>query len=211
MTMGLFALTIAATIGLHQAFHFPPAFGMMAGLGLLKAYVAWFQLQPGSDPGSDEEPLGGFGHRETENDRFDVFRQLQRVEWDTLLFFYGVLASVAALASMGWLDWMSARMYAGNPTLANAAIGGVSAIVDNIPTMAAVLAMRPEMSQSQWLLVTFAAGTGGSLLAIGSAAGVALLGQSRGAYTFGSHLRWTWAVALGYVAGIAVHWMVNGR
>jgi Na+/H+ antiporter NhaD/arsenite permease-like protein len=86
----------------------------------------------------------------------------------------------------------------------------LSAIVDNIPVMFAVLTMNPDMSAGQWLLVTLAAGVGGSLLSIGSAAGVALMGQARGMYTFFSHLRWTPVIALGYAAGILVHFWVNG-
>jgi len=65
------------------------------------------------------------------------------------------------------------------------------------------------MAHGQWLLVTLTAGVGGSLLAIGSAAGVALMGQARGIYTFGAHLKWIWAIALGYAASIAVHFVVN--
>jgi len=65
------------------------------------------------------------------------------------------------------------------------------------------------MSLGQWLLVTLTAGVGGSLLSIGSAAGVALMGQARGIYTFFSHLRWTWAIALGYAASIATHLLLN--
>jgi Na+/H+ antiporter NhaD/arsenite permease-like protein len=65
------------------------------------------------------------------------------------------------------------------------------------------------MSQGQWLLVTLTAGVGGSMLSIGSAAGVALMGQSKGMYTFASHLKWTWAVALGYVASILCHMWLN--
>jgi Na+/H+ antiporter NhaD/arsenite permease-like protein len=82
-------------------------------------------------------------------------------------------------------------------------------VLDNIPMMVAVLQMQPHMDHGQWLLVTLTAGVGGSLLSIGSAAGVALMGQARGQYTFFSHLKWTWAVALGYVASIAVHLAVN--
>jgi len=58
-------------------------------------------------------------------------------------------------------------------------------------------------------LVTLTAGVGGSMLSIGSAAGVAVMGQARGVYTFFAHLKWSWAVALGYAASIAVHFMVN--
>lgn len=97
------------------------------------------------------------------------------------------------------------------PTVANVLIGLLSAVVDNIPVMFAVLTMNPDMSHGQWLLVTMTAGVGGSLLSIGSAAGVALMGQARGAYTFFSHLRWTWAVALGYAARIASHLLINTR
>ncbi len=93
--------------------------------------------------------------------------------------------------------------------MANVAIGILSAIVDNIPLMFAVLTMDPPMSEGQWLLLTLTTGVGGSLLSIGSAAGVALMGQARGIYTFYSHLRWTWAIALGYAASIAAHVIIN--
>ncbi|MFL5386437.1 MAG: sodium:proton antiporter NhaD [Longimicrobiaceae bacterium] len=143
---------------------------------------------------------------------FDVFAILQRSEWDTLLFFFGIMLCVAALAQIGYLAGLSAALYGEQgPTAANVGIGLISAVVDNIPVMYAVLTMHPPMGLSQWLLVTLTAGVGGSLLSIGSAAGVALMGQGRGVYTFGSHLRWTWAIALGYAASIAVHLLINGR
>ena len=89
-------------------------------------------------------------------------------------------------------------------------MGILSAIVDNIPVMFAVLTMYPEMSQGQWLLVTLTAGVGGSMLSIGSAAGVALMGQARGMYTFFGHLKWAPVIALGYGASIFAHFLVNG-
>jgi len=77
--------------------------------------------------------------------------------------------------------------------------------------MFAVLSMQPDMSTGQWLLVTLTAGVGGSMLSIGSAAGVALMGQARGIYTFGAHLKWTPVIALGYIASIFTHlWVNNG-
>ena len=97
------------------------------------------------------------------------------------------------------------------PSAANILLGVVSAVIDNIPIMFAVLTLQPEMSHGQWLLVTLTAGVGGSLLSIGSAAGVALMGQARQSYTFLSHLKWTWAIALGYAASIAVHFILNSK
>ncbi|MCB1660710.1 MAG: sodium:proton antiporter NhaD, partial [Pseudomonadales bacterium] len=94
-------------------------------------------------------------------------------------------------------------------TIANVLIGMLSAVVDNIPVMVAVLQMNPEMSIGQWLLVTLTAGVGGSLLSVGSAAGVAMMGQAKGYYTFFSHLKWSWAIALGYALSIACHFVVN--
>ena len=75
--------------------------------------------------------------------------------------------------------------------------------------MFAVLTMNPEMSTGQWLLVTLTAGVGGSLLSIGSAAGVAQMGQARGMYTLFGPLRWTPVIALGYIASILVHKWIN--
>jgi Na+/H+ antiporter NhaD/arsenite permease-like protein len=77
--------------------------------------------------------------------------------------------------------------------------------------MAGILAVSPEMNHAQWLLVTLTTGVGGSLLSVGSAAGVALMGQARGIYTFGAHLRWTWAIALGYAVSIGAHLVLNGQ
>ena len=131
-------------------------------------------------------------------------------EWDTLLFFYGVILCVGGLAQFGYLSLVSKFMYTDlGATWANCLVGVLSAIVDNIPVMFAVLTMDPNMSQGQWLLVTLTAGTGGSMLAIGSAAGVALMGTARGTYTFGAHLKWTPVIALGYAASILCHLMLN--
>ena len=126
------------------------------------------------------------------------------------MFFYGVVLCVGGLGFLGYLSMASDLMYnQWGATSANIAIGVLSAIVDNIPVMFAVLTMQPDMDTPQWLLVTLTAGVGGSLLSIGSAAGVALMGQARGKYTFFSHLKWTPAIAAGYVASILVHIWLN--
>jgi Na+/H+ antiporter NhaD/arsenite permease-like protein len=140
----------------------------------------------------------------------DSFKQIERVEWDTLLFFFGIIFAVGGLGVLGYLAMASQYLYVDlGPTIANVAIGVLSAVVDNIPLMFAVLTMNPVMSDGQWLLITLTAGVGGSLLSIGSAAGVALMGQARGHYTFFSHLRWSWAIALGYAASIFAHLFIN--
>jgi Na+/H+ antiporter NhaD/arsenite permease-like protein len=129
-----------------------------------------------------------------------------------LFFFYGVVLCVGGLGFLGYLALISDIMYnQWGATNANIAVGVISAIVDNIPVMFAVLTMNPEMSTGQWLLVTLTAGVGGSLLSVGSAAGVALMGQARGMYTFFGHLKWMPVIALGYGASIYVHMWLNSH
>ncbi len=201
--IGLFLSTIAMAVAFHLFLHLPPMLGMMAGLGLLKLYGYFIGMA------ERRELLAANGSFEP-HQIFDVFVQMQRAEWDTLMFFYGVILCVGGLATLGYLELVSQTLYSGlGPTWANVLVGLFSAVIDNIPVMYAVLTMHPEMAQGQWLLVTLTAGVGGSLLAIGSAAGVGLMGQARGIYTFAAHLRWTWAIALGYVASIAVHLWLN--
>jgi Na+/H+ antiporter NhaD/arsenite permease-like protein len=123
-----------------------------------------------------------------------------------------VILCVGGLGFIGYLSTLSQIMYVGwGATQANIAVGLLSAIVDNIPVMFAVLSMSPDMSMGQWLLVTLTAGVGGSLLSIGSAAGVGLMGQAHGKYTFFGHLKWTPVIALGYAASIWVHFQVNAH
>jgi Na+/H+ antiporter NhaD/arsenite permease-like protein len=209
--IGLFIVTIAATVFLEQDLHLPSWFGMMCGLGLLFAFgsvIRRRELQRGvaSVPAVVPE---GFkpAHRP-----FDIFISTKRIEWDTLLFFYGVVMCVGGLGAFGHLTLLSQHSYQTlGPTVTNVGVGIASAVIDNIPIMYAVLTMHPDMSHGQWLLVTLTAGVGGSLLSIGSAAGVALMGQARGVYTFMAHFRWIWAIALGYAASIWVHFLLNAR
>lgn len=206
--MALFAVTIVLAVCFHSFLHIPPFLGMITGLALLKLFGWWLQrtaLRPERDEFAREGSPGDI-------DAFDSYEQVARAEWDTLLFFFGVIMCVGALGFCGYLALSSQYFYGElGPTTANVLVGLLSAVLDNIPMMVAVLQMDPEMSTGQWLLVTLTAGVGGSLLAIGSAAGVALMGQARGQYTFFSHLRWTWAIALGYAASIVVHLWLNAR
>ena len=189
----LFLGTITLTVISHQKFHMPTTFGMITGLGVLSLF--------------------GFYLKKTDNTgktKFDIFTQVGKAEWDTLLFFYGVLMCVGGLSAFGYLAYTAEVTYIDlGPTFANVLVGILSAIVDNIPVMYAVLTMFPGMDEGQWLLATLTAGVGGSMLSIGSAAGVALMGQSKGNYTFFGHLKWTPAIALGYAASIYIHLIYN--
>ena len=203
--MFLFGCTIATAVSFHNFLHLPPFLGMMTGLAYLKIfghYLSRSHVPPHKD-NSDRSESGDVVP-------FDSFREVARAEWDTLLFFFGVIMCVGGLGFIGYLDLVSAYMYGElGPTFANIMVGILSAIVDNIPVMVAVLQMNPTMDLTQWLLVTLTAGVGGSMLSIGSAAGVALMGQARGIYTFFGHMKWTPVIALGYAASIWVHLMIN--
>ena len=213
--VALFLITIGTAVSFHNFFHLPPVLGMMLGLGFLKFFGFYLRKSlPRSisrkralaERAGDMEAMRRLGDIVP----FDVFQKVARAEWDTLLFFYGVVLCVGGLGFIGYLSLMSEFMYLDlGPTTANVLVGILSAIVDNIPVMFAVLTMLPDMSHGQWLLVTLTAGVGGSLLSIGSAAGVALMGQARGKYNFFGHLKWTWAIALGYAASIMLHLWLN--
>ncbi|MFQ6370851.1 sodium:proton antiporter NhaD [Shewanella sp. YIC-542] len=215
--VALFLFTITLAVCAHSFMGMPPVLGMMTGLGLLQCFGFYLRhnfdksvarIRKEAEMAHDARRLANVG----EMVPFDVFSRIARAEWDTLLFFYGVIMCVGGLGFIGYLSMASEAMYGHwDPTYANVAVGVLSSIVDNIPVMFAVLTMNPAMSDGQWLLVTMTAGVGGSLLSIGSAAGVALMGQARGIYTFGAHLRWTPVIALGYIASIVVHRLLNSN
>ena len=194
----LFVATIVTAVSFKNFLSLPPALGMMLGLGYLQV-LAYFLKERGRKRGDREMVL-------------DSFRQIERVEWDTLLFFFGIVFAVGGLGVLGYLQMASEFLYTGlGATSANVIIGALSAIVDNIPLMFAVLTMDPVMSDGQWLLITLTCGVGGSMLSIGSAAGVALMGQAKAVYTFSSHLKWSWAIALGYIFSIIAHLTINAN
>lgn len=208
-----FLLTIVTAVSFHNFLHLPPAIGMMTGLAYLKFFGYYLKRTLHLDQSPDFEEKFQEGSKESEltpSRGFDVFDKVAGAEWDTLFFFYGVIMAVGGLGFIGYLGMASEFIYGDlGPTTANVLVGIMSAIVDNIPVMFAVLTMSPDMSQGQWLLVTLTAGVGGSLLSIGSAAGVALMGQARGIYTFGSHIKWAPVIALGYAASIYAHMWIN--
>ncbi len=184
-------LTIAMAVGFEQTLGLPPFLGMMTGMSLLMIF-AYVIRKRSRDPD------------------FDILEQVANAEWDTLLFFFGVIFSVGGLTYLGFLELVSNTMYDGyGASVTNISMGFASAIIDNIPVMFAILSMNPDLDQFQWLLVTLTCGVGGSMLSIGSAAGVALMGVARGQYTFFGHLKWAPVILLGYTAAILVHFYVN--
>jgi len=207
--MFLFLLTITTAVSFHNFLHLPPAAGMMLGLGYLGFFSFYLKKKEHRDYDVDDNPLAQQTYH-VKPEPFDLFRKVARAEWDTLLFFYGVILCVGGLSQFGYLAYVSKFLYLDlGPTTANIMVGILSAIVDNIPVMFAVLTMHPDMSHGQWLLVTMTAGVGGSLLSIGSAAGVALMGAARGTYTFNAHLKWAPVIALGYAGSILCHLFIN--
>ncbi len=213
----LFLLTIATAVAFHGVLHFPPVIGMMMGLAYLQFFSFFLRKtlrgslakkRARAEAAHDEAALKRLGSVVP----FDVFQRVSRAEWDTLLFFYGVVMCVGGLSLIGYLSVISEVMYTQwDPILANTVVGILSAIVDNIPVMFAVLTMQPEMDMGNWLLVTLTAGVGGSLLSVGSAAGVALMGAAHGKYTFFGHLKWTPVIAIGYFVSIGAHLMINSH
>lgn len=205
----LFILTIITAVSFENILHLPPALGMMTGLG----YVMFFDYFYGRKLIKENKD------HKRHPQAFNIFDNVKNAEWDTLLFFYGILVAVQGLATLGYLSAASQYIYTDMQSIApslfsahtqaNTIIGILSAIIDNIPVMFAVLSMHPVLEHSQWLLVTLTAGVGGSLLSIGSAAGVAVMGKSKGKYTFMGHLKWTWVIAIGYFASIIVHMLIS--
>jgi Na+/H+ antiporter NhaD/arsenite permease-like protein len=200
----LFLITIMMAISFKQFLKLPPVFGMMFGLSLLQLYGYYLKR---TYSGKSEISRDG------SDQPFGVFKQIAQAEWDTLLFFYGVILCVAGLSKIGYLALINTTLYDGlGFTVANSLMGIISALIDNIPVMFSVIQMHDTttMDLNQWLLITLTAGVGGSLLSIGSAPGVALMGQAKGIYTFSSHLRWTGVIFIGYVFSILTHLWLSG-
>ena len=185
--LGVFTI-VSAVLG-HQFFHFPAMWGMMFGLGVLKLYA--YTL-------SQSENVEGF----------DIYVNMQKIENDTLLFFFGILSMVGALHFLGFLSYVHDLYGIIGATASNIGVGFLSAIVDNVPVMSAILKANPEMDLSHWMLVTMTAGIGGSLISFGSAAGVGVMGRLRGIYTFSSHLKYSWTILIGYIVSITI-WYVQ--
>ncbi len=184
--LGIF--TIVCAVVFHQFFHFPAMWGMMFWLATLKMYAY-------------------FLNRRSTNATFDVYASMRLIENDTLLFFFGILSAVWALHYIGFLqyivelyDWMWSTPW-------NVIVWFVSAIIDNVPVMNAVLKADPSMWLDQWLLLTLTVWIGGSLISFGSAAWVWVMWKLKGIYTFSTHMKYAWTILVGYVISVLIRYI----
>ena len=196
VVIGLGAFTIFSAVMMHQLFHLPAMWGMMFGFSLLSIYTYIYKKT-----NKNEEPM-------------HVFHYMSKIENNTLFFFFGILAAVGALHFVGFLNYAVSLYDKFGATTVNIGVGFLSAIVDNVPVMSAVLKANPMMgadvgeSLSQWLLVTLTAGIGGSMISFGSAAGVGVMGKLKGIYTFGAHMKYAWTVFAGYIVSVVI-WYIQ--
>ena len=199
--MGLFALTISMAVISHQVLHLPAMWGMMFGLAILKLYTYYLNTKLSVEVDADGLVC----------QKLNPFSWIAKIENDTLLFFFGILAAVGGLHFLGFLEYFTALYTQFGATTVNIGVGFLSAIVDNVPVMSAVLKSNPDMGVSthaQWMLVTLTAGVGGSLISFGSAAGVGVMGKLHGIYTFASHMKYAWTVLVGYLLSVSI-WYVQ--
>ena len=181
----------------------PPFMGILLVLGLLWLVTEFF-----------------YGRRKGEKKKFKkrVTRVLSRIDMGTILFFLGILMAVSCLQEIGVLtvtgQWLN-TVSNGNHYVVTGAIGVISSIVDNVPLVAGCMGMYEIAPVGDfavdgifWQLLAYCAGVGGSMLIIGSAAGVVVMGLER--ITFGWYLKKvTWIAFVGYLAGIICYWGIN--
>lgn len=179
--------TIAVSVLCKQVMQLPPMWGMLFGLSVLQLYMYTLKRR----------------HKQDVN----IFKSISKIENNTLLFFFGILAAVGALYFAGFLGYLTKLYEVVDPTYVNIGIGFVSAVVDNVPVMSAVLKANPPIDYTQWMLVTLTAGVGGSLISFGSAAGVGVMGRMHGIYTFSAHMKLSWTVLVGYIVSISIWYL----
>ena len=188
--------------------HLPPFVGILLVLGVLWAVTEVFYIHLHQE--GDEE-----GHNSTQK---RVSKMLSRIDMDTILFFLGILMAVGCLETIGVLEQLGEGLdvtFEGNHYLVTGIIGVLSSIVDNVPLVAGGMGMYPVQAAGDmavdgifWQLLAYCAGVGGSMLIIGSAAGVVVMGLEK--ITFGWYMkRITWIAFVGYVAGIGCYYVIE--
>ncbi|WP_440053286.1 sodium:proton antiporter NhaD [Pseudoalteromonas sp. T1lg65] len=176
----IFMTTILATLFLSVQYHVPPMLTFLFGLSFM-FLVAQFLMRK----------------KDVNKKIIDYIRE---IEYDTLLFFVGVLLLVGALKEVGILAKFTELYVYLKPEYANFLMGLLSAAVDNVPLTAALLKADIEMTAAQWLSFTYATGVGGSMLIIGSAAGIIAMSKVK-ALTFGSYLKMSGYILIAYSIG----------
>ena len=172
--------------------HMPPYLGMMLALGIV--WLVSEYIHPEEDFEEERKHL------------YSAHTALSRIEMSSILFFLGILMAVGSLESLGVLNSLAAWLDASVPSqdLVIMLLGVFSAIIDNVPLVAASMGMYTEVIDAKlWHFIAYSAGTGGSMLIIGSAAGVAAMGMER--IDFIWYLKnIAWLAALGFLAGAGV-------
>ena len=185
--------------------HLPPFIGILLVLGILWTVTEVFYANL-----KEQEEKGAMQKR--------VTNMLSRIDMSTILFFLGILMAVACLETIGVLTQLGEGLnvaFQGNHYLVTGIIGVLSAIVDNVPLVAGCMGMYPIQAAGDmavdgifWQLLAYCAGVGGSMLIIGSAAGVVVMGLEK--ISFGWYMKKiTWIAFVGYLAGIACYWFIR--
>ncbi|WP_237738534.1 sodium:proton antiporter NhaD [Idiomarina xiamenensis] len=175
----IFLLTILLTIFGNAIYQIPPVLTFLAGLAVM------FMVARVFEDDSDDDP---------------IFDYIRLVEFETLFFFLGILLLVGMLKEIGVLDNLLVVYQVLPVEGANFAMGMLSSVIDNVPLTAALLKSGLVMSEGQWLQLTYAVGVGGSLLVVGSAAGIVAMSKVPG-LTFGRYLRQLLPLAIAYSVG----------
>lgn len=182
----VFLSTILLTIAFNALFHIPPMLTFLAGMSLMFLVARFFD-------DDNEDPIMDY---------------IRVIEFETLLFFLGILLLVGMLKEIGVLESLVTLYEIMPPLLANYLMGVLSAGIDNVPLTAAVLKAGIEMSTQEWMGLTYAVGVGGSLLVIGSAAGIVMMSKI-GALTFGRYVRFILPLLIAYTLGYAGAWALG--
>ncbi len=185
----LFLVTIIMTMILNILFGIPPVLTFLSGLSLMFL-------------------MGTFARSEKEE--VQVLEYIRQVEFETLLFFLGILLLVGMLKQIGVLDMLANVYGMYNPDVSNFFTGMASALLDNVPMTAALLKADPTLSLSEWMGLTYSVGVGGSLLVIGSAAGIIAMSKVK-ELTFGSYLKFFPALFICYSLGYGLTIIVGQR
>ena len=183
----LFFSTIVLTMLLNILFSIPPVLTFLTGLSIM------FMVATLAHPKRDE---------------VKVLEYIRQIEFDTLLFFLGILLIVGMLKEIGILDTLASVYSQHNPNYSNFFTGMFSALLDNVPLTAALLKADPTLSTAQWLGLTYGVGVGGSLLVIGSAAGVVVMSRVK-ELTFASHAKFFPLLFICYVIGYVLSVVVG--